>query len=152
MSESRPLPPPGIHPRPAVNPQARPVITPPPKYTPGAVPQPPAPPKPADSDEPISLVEETPGTATSKIRAITGAGLGPSVHNYKRQPNATGHGAIRVRSFHGRLSEEGLDFLDSKINEWLDQHPEIEVKFVTTTIGVFEGKIREQALVVNVWY
>jgi hypothetical protein len=38
------------------------------------------------------------------------------------------------------------------INEWLDDHPEIEVKFVTQTVHVFEGKIREPALVMNVWY
>jgi hypothetical protein len=65
---------------------------------------------------------------------------------------ATGQGAVRVRSFHGRLSDEGMAFMDEKINDWLDAHPEIEVKIVTTTIGTFEGKIREPALVVNVWY
>ena len=42
--------------------------------------------------------------------------------------------------------------MDDKINEWLDAHPEIEVKFVTTAVGPYEGKIKEPALVMNVWY
>ena len=108
--------------------------------------------------EPMALVDEPKAAATatatapppSKIKLMATA-AGPA-NNYKRQPTATGHGACRVRSFHGRMSDEGLTFLDDKINEWLDNHPEIEIKFVTTQIGVFEGKIREPALVVNVWY
>ena len=103
--------------------------------------------------EPISLVDE-PSAAdagVSKIKSFGVAGT-HAAHVYKRQPNANGTGACRVRSFHGRLSEEGMVFIDDKINDWLEQHPEIEVKFVTTTIGQFEGKIREPALVINVWY
>ena len=42
--------------------------------------------------------------------------------------------------------------MDSKINEWLDQHPEIEIKQATTCVGEYEGKIREPALIVNIWY
>jgi len=110
-------------------------------------------PKPHDStSDPIILVDERTGApAPSKIKlmGITGSAVS---HDYKRQPVVTGHGACRVRSFHGRMSDEGLTFLDDKVNEWLDNHPEIEVKFVSTQIGVFEGKIREPALVVNVWY
>ncbi len=109
----------------------------------------------ADLD-PISLVD-TPapnsGGAQSTMSKIKISAAATHVsHTYTRQPVATGHGAIRVRTFHGRLSDEGMAFMDDKINEWIDQHPEVEVKFVTTTIGQFEGKIREPALVVNVWY
>jgi hypothetical protein len=109
--------------------------------------------KPHDSGEPISLVDDAGKQNVSKIKSISSGSshVGPA-HTYKRLPNATGQGAVRVRSFHGRLSEEGLAFMDDKINEWLDAHPEIEVKLVTTTIGQFEGKIRESALVLNVWY
>lgn len=121
-------------------------------------PAPPPPPAPKPQDlEPISLVEETTPANTNQIISSTSkiklsSGPTHATHTYKRQPNANGHGACRVRSFHGRLSDEGMAFLDDKINEWLDQHPEIEVKFVTTTAATFEGKIRELALVVNVWY
>jgi len=167
MSEQRPVPP-GQPPRPPQVPHHPSPVPHPPH---GHPPQPP--PRPAHLNpaitgvsagplhkeedlEPISLVGEddapAAAPATSKIRAL-GVGLQtPRESKYKRQPHATGHGAVRVRSFHGRMSDEGLQFLDDKINEWLDSHPEIEVKFVTSTIGQFEGKIREPALVLNVWY
>ncbi len=45
-----------------------------------------------------------------------------------------------------------MDYLDNAINEWLDQHPEVEVKFVTQSIGMFDGKIKDLALILNVWY
>jgi hypothetical protein len=105
---------------------------------------------------PLSLVDEPappPGTAApvSKIKAFGVAGI-HAQHTYKRPTTATGTGAVRVRTFHGRLSDEGLAFMDDKINEWLDQHPEIEVKFASTSIGQYEGKIKEPALIMNVWY
>ncbi len=104
--------------------------------------------------EPLSLVDEPAAAGgPSKIKAFSSSGPhGTGTHTWKRQLNTTGHGAVRVRTFHGRLSDEGMDFLDNKINEWLDAHAEIEIKFVTTNIGTFEGKIREPALIVNVWY
>jgi hypothetical protein len=113
-------------------------------------------PKPVDS-EPIKLVDEPAVGAApqpSKIRSFSSSGpmAGAAAHTWKRQPHTTGEGAVRVRSFHGRLSDEGMEFLDNKINEWMDNHTEVEVKFVTTNIGVFEGKIREPALIINVWY
>jgi hypothetical protein len=90
--------------------------------------------------------------APSKIKAFGIKSSSATKHEYARKPVITGRGACRVRSFHARLSDEGLAFMDDKINEWLDRHPEIEVKLVTTSTAVFEGKIREPALVVNVWY
>jgi len=43
-------------------------------------------------------------------------------------------------------------FLDDKVNEWLDTHLDVEVKHVTTAIGMYDGKIKEPALIVNIWY
>jgi len=105
--------------------------------------------------DPISLVDDFDANSdtppTSKIKAFGVAGM-TATHNYKRATVNTGQGACRVRSFHGRLSDEGMAYMDDKINEWLDNHPEIEVKIVTTSIGQYEGKIKEPALVLNVWY
>lgn len=70
---------------------------------------------------------------------------------WDRTPNATGHGAIHVRTFHSKLSEDALSYMDGQINEWLDSHPEYEVKFVSACIGPFVGKIREDQLIVQVW-
>jgi len=137
-----------------VAPGARPGITPIPTMKP-----------PSDADlEPISLVEELLPTAAPATQQLQHGPLPPkkiiafgadahrAQHQWKRQVTKTGTGACRVRSFHGKYSEQGLEYLDNAINEWLDGHPEVEVKFVTSTVMTFEGKVREPALVLNVWY
>jgi hypothetical protein len=100
------------------------------------------------------LVDESPAATMETVKKIKafGADAAAKAHDWKRKTNVVGSGSVRMRSFHGRLSDEGLGFMDDKINEWLDAHPEVEVKFVTSTVGTYEGKIREPALVLNVWY
>ena len=119
---------------------------------------PPKPPQPA-ADDPIAMDEELAeldeapkpaGNPVSKIKF--GPDIGHKKHDWKRKPHVTGTGAIRVKSFHAKYSEQGVEHMDDMINEWIDGNPEIEVKFVTQTVHVFEGKIREPALVMNVWY
>ena len=68
------------------------------------------------------------------------------------RPQHGGTGACRVRTFHGKLSDQGLEYIDEAINVWLDDHPEIDIKFVTTNVGMFDGKFKDLALIVNVWY
>lgn len=115
-----------------------------------------APPKPAkdEEDTPIGLInDEDARNAEGKLKAI-GVNTSASVRKekYVRQPFTPGTGACRIRSFHGRLSTQGLEYMDNQINEWLDQHAEVEIKQVTTSVGIFEGKMREPALIVNIWY
>jgi hypothetical protein len=100
--------------------------------------------------DPIELIEDL-HDASHKIKAF-GPETVRQTHEHKRKPIANGTGASHVRSFHGKYSDQGLEYLDNAINDWLDAHPEAEVKFVTSTVGVFEGKIREPALVLNLWY
>jgi hypothetical protein len=106
---------------------------------------PPAPPAPPTQAAPAP-------PASSKIRAFDQA-LGNRRHedNWNRSPNVTGTGAIHVKSFHCKLTGDSLDFLDEQINEWLDAHPQYEVKFVTTSVGEWSGKAKEPNLIVNVW-
>jgi hypothetical protein len=115
----------------------------------------------ADLD-PIELVEDdqsAPAAAgglaaapvKSKIKAF-GAEHARKEHQWKRTPHRDGKGAIRVKTFHAKYSDQGMEHLDDMINEWIDAHPEVEIKFVTSTVNVFEGKIREPALVLNMWY
>jgi hypothetical protein len=71
---------------------------------------------------------------------------------WARTPNVTGTGAIHVKSFHGKLNDDSLGYLDQQINEWLDAHPQYEVKFVTSSVGEWQGKMgREYHLVLQVW-
>lgn len=71
--------------------------------------------------------------------------------NWKRQPVKTGAGASHVRTFVAKLRLDAIDHLDEQVNEWLDAHPEYEVKIVSTSVGVLTGKLREEALFMNVW-
>jgi len=71
--------------------------------------------------------------------------------SWNRTPNSTGTGAIHVKSFHCKLTGDSLEFIDQQINEWLDAHPQYEVKTVTTSIGTWTGKLKEPNLIVNVW-
>lgn len=70
---------------------------------------------------------------------------------WKRACSNTGSGATHVKSFHCKLSGEALENMDRQINEWLDAHPELDVKFVSSSIGEWIGKIKEDNLIVSVW-
>jgi len=71
--------------------------------------------------------------------------------SWTRTPNTTGQGAIHVKTFHCKLTDEALLYMDQLINEWLDAHPQYEVKFCLSTIGTFTGKLKEPALICQVW-
>ncbi|MCC6425832.1 MAG: hypothetical protein IT435_03320 [Phycisphaerales bacterium] len=87
---------------------------------------------------------------------IHGFGGGPKIEHaesrWKRPLNKNGLGATHVRTFHGKLTNQGMDFLDQHINDWLDAHPEAEVKFSTTQIGeVATATGKEQIMIVQIW-
>ena len=161
MNESNPMGSGGAFPTPQQRqaphpPPLRPGIAPPPVRS-AVVQSQTAPPTQKDL-EPISLVEDeaaphpsAPAAAPKRIQAF-GADTVQRNRQWKRQAVKTGTGATRVKSFHGKYSEQGLDYLDTAINDWLDNNHEVEVKFVTSTVMTFEGKIREPALVLNLWY
>lgn len=92
------------------------------------------------------------GESKPKIHAFSQA-LGGRKHseNWKRKTNVTGSGATHVRSFHCKLNSESLEYMDQQINEWLDNHPDYEVKMVSSSVGEWTGKIKEPALIVTVW-
>lgn len=71
---------------------------------------------------------------------------------WNRTPNATGTGAIHAKTFHCKMNDDAISFLDQQVNEWLDAHPQYEVKIVTSNIGEWTGKLgKESHLVVTVW-
>jgi len=100
---------------------------------------------------PVPSGQDSGSGASSKIRAFAQS-LGSShEERWSRTPNTTGTGAIHVKSFHCKLTGDSLTYLDQQINEWLDAHPQYEVKMVTTSIGEWTGKLKEPNLIVNVW-
>lgn len=87
--------------------------------------------------------------ATSKIQQF--AQRQAHEDNWSRTPNTTGQGAIHVKTFVAKLRLDAVEHLDQQVNEWLDAHPEYEVKFVTTAVGKLMGKTLEDAMFMSVW-
>lgn len=137
----------------------QPVPVPPPGQS--GEPRPVPPPKPQkaeeDIDEPIKLIDgeegESSGSLQRKMKVGGAAARGLSHKDeFKRPLNQTGKGATRVRVFNSKIAEGPLLHMETVINEWLDSNDDIEVKQVTQTIGVMEGKRAEPNLLVLVWY
>jgi hypothetical protein len=72
-------------------------------------------------------------------------------HQWVRPTKVTGRGAVHMKTFVAKLRLDAIENLDAQVNKWLDEHPDYEVKFVNTTIGILTGKLREEALFMNVW-
>lgn len=71
---------------------------------------------------------------------------------WKRQPNKDGTGATHCKVFHARLGDESLTYLETQVNEWLDAHPDYEVKLVQMSVGEWSGKLgKEQHIIAMVW-
>lgn len=102
----------------------------------------------APLDEAVPMAERT-GPVGSKITAL--GDQRRHEEEWNRTPNTTGSGAIHVRSFHCKLTDDALRYMDQTINEWLDAHPQYEVKFVNTSIGILTGKLKEPHLICQVW-
>ena len=111
------------------------------------------PPEPIDDDEeelaPIDVEADAPSSGERKIQAF--GQRKPHEDHWQRTPNVTGQGAIHVKTFVSKLRLDAVEHLDEQVNQWLDAHPEYEVKFVTTTIGKLVGKNTEDAIFMNVW-
>jgi hypothetical protein len=112
-------------------------------------------PKPAkdeDMFEPVSFGKKD-GQPVSRIQTFESQStLHAAKTQFKRPLNKTGQGACRVKTFHAKLGEKSIEYLDEQINEWLEHHPEVEVKFSTMTMGLFEAKRPENHLIISVWY
>lgn len=70
---------------------------------------------------------------------------------WTRTPNTPGNGAIHVKTFVAKLRLDAVEHMDQQINEWLDAHPQYEVKFVTSSVGKLIGKNVEEAIFLSVW-
>ena len=111
-------------------------------------PPPPLPKPKIVGDVPVESKEQPLGL-TRKIMAF---GDGKKKENeWSRVPNTTGTGATHVKTFHTKLTDDALAYVDAQINAWLDEHPDFEVKTVSTTIGTFTGKVKEPHLICQVW-
>jgi len=107
-------------------------------------------PEPGQDAEPTEApVAGTSVAGSTKIRTFEKKGN--HEEKWLRTPNQTGSGATHVRTFHSKLNTESLAYMDAQINDWLAEHPEVEVKFVSSTVGVYSGKVKEPAIICHVW-
>ena len=105
---------------------------------------------PTEDTQPLPVVEGV-GPSTGS-RQITAFGKEKRHEdNWSRSPNTTGQGAIHVKTFHAKLTSDALEYMDQCINEWLDAHPQYEVKFTCSTVGTVTSKIKEPNLICQVW-
>lgn len=121
-------------------------------HAPPLRPTPPPPPTPRSVDpsgEAPLPVAQSPVSFSKKITAF-GADRRHE-DEWARSPNTTGSGAIHVKTFHSKLTDDALGYMDRLINEWLDAHPQYEVKFVNSSIGTLTGKLKEPHLICQVW-
>lgn len=103
---------------------------------------------------PVPTTPGAPGNAPPVNREIRTFGSTVDSHqedHWQRAPRVTGSGATHCKTFHSKLTEDALRYMDQLINEWLDAHPDYEVKFVNSSIGTFTGKLKEPHLICQVW-
>jgi hypothetical protein len=113
-------------------------------------------PAPASTATPPAAGVSPPAVADEAKPKIHGFGHAKTTDTveskWKRPLQKSGTGATHVRTFSGSLTQHGLEFLDRHINEWLDTHPDAEVKFASLQVGDMPTATgREPALIAQVW-
>lgn len=104
---------------------------------------------------PIELEDEDADFAPIDVPALSATSLaGTSVQPAMPSMPAgiSGRSVSRVHTFHSKLSEGAVRHMETLINEWLAQNPQVEVKFATTTVGMWEGKHAEPNLILTIFY
>jgi len=100
--------------------------------------------------EPVQMAESSGPVATPMQISAFGRER-KHEEEWSRTPNINGTGAIHVKTFHSKITDDALVYMDQQINEWLDAHPEYEVKFVTSTVGTLTGKNKEPNIICQIW-
>jgi hypothetical protein len=117
------------------------------------------PPLPAPAPE-VTMTETVPLEGADPATTETAEAEPPATPNQTAAPEqdseepslGPGQGARQVRTFHAKLSEAALRHMDDQVNTWLKDHPNVQVKFANTTVGVFEGKHSEPNLILTIFY
>ncbi len=110
-----------------------------------------------DDDE--STVDMTKGSQShsTSIHGFSGDSLASQKaiyddSKYNRMLEPTSPTAMRCRTFHSKLNDGAVAYMNDQINTWVDSDPKIGIKFATSTIGVFEGKQKDPHLIMTIFY
>jgi hypothetical protein len=103
----------------------------------------------ADDDKPRVV-----GGRSSQIHGFNVGGIGAvqAAEAPFRRPLLANTHATRCRTFHCKLTDASIMHLNSQINEWVDAHDDVEIKFAVSTVGIVEGKSSDQHLIVTIFY
>jgi len=108
-----------------------------------------------DEPDPEDMSESKADLSESRIHGFSADNFGASGWDdskFKRKIEANAVGAVRCRIFHAKLSDGALTFMNNQINEWLDEFPDITIKFASSTIGILEGKHAEPHMMLTLFY
>ncbi len=105
--------------------------------------------------EAVALIDED--SQSSQIRSIASDSLaGAAAHidesHFRRPLNPDSPAATRCRTFHAKLNDGAVAYMNNQINEWADENPEVSIKYATSTIGVWEGKKADPHLILSIFY
>lgn len=107
----------------------------------------------AELDAPVETEAGKPKIKTFGDDSVFGQFVEHDESKFKRPLNPPGRGAVRCRTFHTKLTDAAISYMDSVINDWTEKNPQIDIKFAASTIGMFEGKQRQEPhLIVTVFY
>lgn len=107
--------------------------------------------------ETVQIIEDD-GDGTTSIRAIGSETLAESAASavgdghFQRPMNPDSPAATRCRTFHAKLNDGAVAYMNRQINEWADGDPNVTIKYASSTIGVWEGKKADPHLIVTVFY
>jgi hypothetical protein len=85
-----------------------------------------------------------------QIKAI-GEAEGQAQKRWTRLPAATARGACHTKTFIAKLRVDAIELMDDQINQWLEDNPDYEVKFISSSTGDLMGKVKEPTLFLSVW-
>ncbi len=107
--------------------------------------------------ESLSIIGDDEREHTSSFTAMGSETLADTFAHFedshlKRNLDPNGAGATRCRTFHAKLNDGAVAFMNKQINEWADEHPKITIKAASSTIGVWEGKKSDPHLILTVFY
>lgn len=104
-----------------------------------------------DDDDEVEL-----DMSSSRIHSASTATLGVAQgwddSQWKRPIDPRAITATRCRTFHAKLTDSALEYMNEVINAWLDKNDSIAIKFAVSNIGIFEGKHAEPHVIVTMFY
>jgi len=110
-----------------------------------------------DDAETVALTEDdaSHGTHVKPMSSDTLAGAAAALvddSHYRRPLNPEAFGATRCRTFHAKLNDGAVAYMNNQVNEWADANPDVTIKYAASTIGIWEAKKADPHLIVTVFY